>query len=94
MIDEYLTDNLSWQTHATGGAGRPVYDAPVIIKGRKHDRIRLVRDKTGAQVVSSAEGWTKSAIQIDDKIDGRIVLARGDQKTLDGILECYMFYLA
>lgn len=41
------------QRHEGEGAYGPVYAEPVTLKGLVEDEVRLVRDRTGAEVVSS-----------------------------------------
>lgn len=93
MIEDYFTDIKLWK-HVTGtdDYNQPTYEDKTI-DCKFNEKLKLVRDKTGQQVVSQAQVFCKESVQVDDLIDGRVVLSVGSMDGLDGITEGYEVYL-
>ncbi|MDF2884739.1 MAG: hypothetical protein K0R54_5309 [Clostridiaceae bacterium] len=93
MIEDYFTDKKVWR-HVTGtdDYNQPTYDDKTI-DCKFNQKIKLVRDKTGNQVVSQANVFCKDAVLIDDLIDGRVIISVLTLDGLDGIIEGYEVYL-
>lgn len=103
-MEDYCNQTVIWK-HITGSNeySESVYADPLTIKCRKEQKIRLVRNKTGEQVTSDtrlyipyplrdAEGWKLIAgysIEVDDLLDGRVVISILEQTDLDGKVEGY-----
>jgi hypothetical protein len=91
----YFTQTCSHEAQTgTGGDARPTYAAPATLACFRIDRNQLVRDRTGAQVVSTTEIRTGVQIGLDDQIDGRTVIATGVGRGLFGAVDFYKAYLA
>jgi len=75
------------------GSGRPLYDKDQTIKGLLNDRFQMIRDKTGAEVVSSGFAKVLATVETDDKINGRLVIGRNILKDFDGQGEGRAVYL-
>lgn len=90
MISDYCKQSALWK-HITGHDKytQPVYAAQISIKVRKEEKIRLVRDKKGVQVMSNTTYFTSSAIIVDDLLDGYTVIAVNPMTGLDGQIEGY-----
>ena len=89
MIEDYFVDKKLWK-HKTGvdDYNQPIYEDKTI-DCRFNQKIKLVRDKTGTQVVSQAQVYCKDAVTIDDLVDGRVVLSVLTLDGLDGQIEGY-----
>lgn len=89
MIEDYFTDKKVWR-HITGtdDYNQSTY-ADKTIDCKFNEKVKLVRDKNGNQVVSQATVFCKDAVRIDDLIDNRVVLAVLTLDGLDGIVEGY-----
>ena len=101
LLEVYLNQDLTWtpaQRNTDGtpkkdGSGRPLYDKDQTIRGLLNDRFQMIRDKTGAEVVSSGFAKVLQAVEIDDKINGRLVIGRNNLKDFDGQDEGRTVYL-
>lgn len=97
----YYNQNLTWtpaqrntdRATKKDGTGRVLYDSPVTIRGLLNDTYKKVIDKTGAEVVSSGTAQMDEAVEIDDKINGRIVIGIGIKKDFTGQDEGRVVYL-
>jgi len=101
LVREYLVDEVEWtpaQRNADGttkkdGSGRVLYDEPRPIKAKLVERYRLIRDRTGKEIVSSGHAVVLESVQIDDKINGRTVESVNTMKDLVGDPEGRTVYL-
>lgn len=101
LVREYLVDEVEWipaQRNADGttkkdGSGRVLYDEAKTIKAKLVERYRLIRDRTGKEIVSSGHAVVLESVQIDDKINGRIVESITTMKDLTGEPEGRTVYL-
>lgn len=102
LLAVYLNQNVAWspaQRNADGtpkrdGSGAKIfYFADQSIKALANEKIQMVRDKTGAEVVSSGFVKTLDRVQIDDKINGRVVIALTIHRDFDGQEEGRTVYL-
>lgn len=101
LVREYLVDEVEWTparrnpdgTTKKDGSGRVVYDEPKIIKAKLVERYRLIRDRTGKEIVSSGHVVVLEPVMIDDKINGRIVESVNIMKDLAGDSEGWTVYL-
>ena len=73
LVREYLVDEVEWipaQRNADGttkkdGSGRVLYDEAKIIKARLVERYRLIRDRTGKEIVTSGHlAWSWSRFRL------------------------------
>lgn len=95
MHSAYFKRTCSWTRCAGRGAdAKPTFAAAVVLPCFRIDKMQLVRDRTGAQVVSSTEIRCGTQIGLDDKIDGRTVVAVGVGRGLFGAVDFYKAYLA
>lgn len=83
MIEDYFNKTAEWK-HVTGtdDYNQSTYETrqiPCMII----DKIKLVRDKTGTQVVSSSQVFAVENIQLGDLINGRLVISIGSLDLLD-----------
>lgn len=101
LVREYMVDKVEWTpaqrnpdgTTKKDGSGRVLYDAPRIIKAKLIERYRLIRDRTGKEIVSSGHAVVLEPVMIDDKINGRIVESVTTMKDLAGEPEGRTVYL-
>lgn len=101
LLDVYLNQSLTWtpaQRNTDGttkkdGSGRVLYNSDLRIKGLLNNKFQMIRDKTGAEVVSSGFAKVKVMADIDDKINGRVVIGRNIHKDFDGQDEGRTVYL-
>lgn len=101
LLDVYLNQSLTWtpaQRNADGtpkkdGSGRVLYNSDLQIRGLLCEKFQMIRDKTGAEVVSSGFAKVKVPAEIDDKINGRLVIGINIHKDFDGQDEGRTVYL-
>ena len=101
LVREYLVDKVEWTpaqrnpdgTTKKDGSGRVVYGEAKTIKAKLVERYRLIRDRTGKEIVSSGHAVVLEPVQIDDKINGRIVEGVTTMKDLAGDSEGWTVYL-
>ena len=101
LLAVYLNQNITWtpaQRNTDGtpkkdGSGRVLYGEDQTIKGLLNDRFQMIRDATGKEVVSSGSVKTLAAVEIEDKINGRVVIGRNIHKDFDGQGEGRTVYL-
>lgn len=93
MLEDYFTDKKVWRHITdTDDYNQPTYTDETI-DCKFNEKITLVRDKTGNEVVSQSNVFCKDAIQVDELIDGRVVISVLPLSGLDGIIEGYRVYL-
>lgn len=93
MLVDYLNQEALWEyVTSTNEYNEKTYNNKTI-QCRKEDKIKLVRDKNGIQVVSNTTIYCKEPVQIDHKIDGRVVISIGTLTDLMGEIEGYEVYL-
>lgn len=101
LLDVYLNQSLTWtpaQRNTDGttkkdGSGRVLYNSDLRIKGLLNDKFQMIRDKTGAEVISSGFVKVRAPVEIDDKINGRAVIGRNIHKDFAGDDEGRTVYL-
>ena len=101
LVESYLVDEVEWTpaqrnedgTTKKDGSGRVLYDEPRPIKAKLVERYRLIRDRTGKEIVSSGHVVVLEPVMIDDKINGRIVESVNIMKDLAGAPEGRTVYL-
>lgn len=84
MSDYYDTTGVWKHVIGTDDYNQPTY-ANENVPCRIIDKVKLVRDKTGVQVVSMSTVFTDAIINVDDLFNGRVVIARKSMDSLDGI---------
>ncbi|MFA5432296.1 MAG: hypothetical protein WC319_05420 [Candidatus Paceibacterota bacterium] len=93
MLGNYATQNLILSKWAS----RNEYNEPMrtlsSIKGRKEEKLQLVVNSNGEQVLSSAFVMTEIEVNINDLIDGRMVIASSVITGLSGSTLWYEVYL-
>ncbi|NLW45830.1 MAG: hypothetical protein GXY86_00595 [Firmicutes bacterium] len=102
LTEDYYNEDLIWtpaQRNVDGttkkdGSGRVLYNTPQTIRGCLTEKIKLIRDKTGKEVVSSGHATLSESVGLDDKINGRLVIAVSAHKDLDGNDEGRTVYMA
>lgn len=102
LTEDYYNEDLAWtpaQRNVDGttkkdGSGRVLYSDPQTIRGCLTEKIKLIRDKTGKEVVSSGYATLSEPVELDDKINGRMVIALSNHKDLDGNDEGRTIYMA
>jgi len=92
MIANYLNQSASWQHVATTTEYNEHTYTTSTVKCRKETGFKLVRNAQGQEVVSSACYFTQSAVTVDDKLDGKLVIAVNSEVGLDGSIEFYEVY--
>lgn len=93
MIENYLNQSATWKHVATTNEyNEHTYAADATIKCRREMGFKLVRNKQGQEVVSSACYFTKSAVTVDDLLDGELVIAANGEVGLSGNIEFYECY--
>ena len=94
MLEEYANQSLTLAKHGTiSDCGEYPYTSTSTISGRKETGIKIVKNQYGQEVVSTSTVFTETDIDIDDKIDGDIVIAIDDAVDLDGVVLFNMAYL-
>jgi hypothetical protein len=102
ITEDYYNEDLVWipalrnldGSAKKGGDGRTLYASPRNIRGCLTEKIKIVRDKTGQEVTSSSNAALSEAVGLDDKINGRLVIALSNHKDLDGNSEGRTVYMA
>lgn len=101
LLDIYQNQDVKWTpairnadgTAKKDGSGRILYGDEITIKAMINDKFQMVRDKTGAEIVSSGFAHTTHQVEIDDKINGRVVIGRNIHKDFTGQDEGRTVYL-
>jgi hypothetical protein len=90
MMADYCNQKAMWK-HKTGNNeyNEATYADSVNIDVRKVEKITLVRNKSGVQVVSNTTVYTPTAVQVDDLIDDLVVITILSSPNLDGNIEGY-----
>jgi hypothetical protein len=94
MITEYMNQAVIWKAKgAVNDSNEPTYAADATIACRFEYKRRLVRNKTGEQVISEARLFTESPVKPDDLITfdsiDWVVIAVANQPDLDGTVLFY-----
>lgn len=93
MLEDYCNQKAIWKSKTgVNDCNESTYEEKEI-DCRKEEKIKLVRDKTGKEVVSNTTVYTPEPICVDDMVDGRIVIGVGTMTDLDGVIEGYEVYL-
>jgi len=95
ILKSYIEGHyVSWQQRTSiNSYNKPVYAAAASIEARKETGFKLIRNKEGKEVVSTAWIITETAISEGDKIDGYILMAVQPQKDLDDDTVGYEGYM-
>lgn len=101
LLEAYLNQDVTWTpaqrnsngTPKTDGSGKILYDTPQTIRANAVDGFKLIRDKTGQEVVSSGYAKVIKPVLIDDKINDRIVMSSAPMKGFSGEDEGRLVYL-
>lgn len=89
ILDDYLNQTITYEKYLkSDGLGNDLYDSPIVLPCSINDKIKLVRDKKGNQVVvnntiilNTKPGFT---LNVDDKLGGRVVINGSSITDLDG----------
>ena len=84
MLDRYANQSLTWKHFTAIDAYNEATYSSTTIKGRKETGFKLIRNSQGQETVSSAQVFTESAIEVNDLIDDKLVMAVDTQIKLDG----------
>ncbi|AGK97408.1 hypothetical protein [Clostridium pasteurianum] len=88
ILDEYLNQTITYEKYKqSDGLGNGSYEATIDLPCRIEDKIKLVRDKKGNQVVVNNTIYLKGSaltLNVEDKLGGRVVIAVGTITDLDG----------
>lgn len=93
MIEAYTNQTLILKKPASVNEYNEATYTSTKIKGRKEDGYKLIRNKYGEEVVSSARVFTKSLVETDDLIDDRLVISSEPLSDIDGATGFYTVYL-
>lgn len=92
MMSDYYDATGEWKHIAsTDDYNQSTYTTKTV-PCRIVDKMKLVRDKNGVQVVSMSTVFTDDAIKVDDLFNGRVVISVKTMDLLDS-LEGYEVYL-
>jgi hypothetical protein len=85
MMSDYYDATGEWK-HITGSDdyNQPTY-AILNVPCKIIDKMKLVRDKTGVQVVSMSTVFTDSPVIVDDLFNGRVVISVRTMDLLDSL---------
>lgn len=90
MIGEYANQTVRWKRVLTTNAYDEVLTkSETDIKVRLEDGFRIVRNSKGEEEVSSGRVFTETAVNADDYVDGRLVIAVSKQRMLNGGIGFY-----
>jgi len=93
LLDRYANQSLTWKhVTAINEYNEPTYSSTTI-KGRKETGFKMIRNSQGQESVSSAQVFTESAIEVNDLIDDKLVMAVDTQIKLDGAVGFREVYL-
>jgi hypothetical protein len=93
MINNYTNQTLTLKRPSTPNEYNESTYTSTKIKGRKEDGYKLIRNKYGEEVVSSARVFTKTSVETDDLIDDRLVISSEPLSDIDGATGFYTVYL-
>jgi len=93
MLEDYLNQTALWEYIENTNEYNEKICNNKTIKCRKEDKIKLVRDKDGIQVVSNSTVYCKEPVKVEHKIDGRVVITVATITDLLGEVEGYEVYL-
>lgn len=94
-FEKYLNQQATWLQHTSeyDEYNNPVTAAAQTIPVRKVSKTKIVKDKNGKEVVSTATVMTVADLNVDDIIDGKPVIATEEARDRDGNLEGKLAYL-
>jgi hypothetical protein len=93
MLTDYANQALTLQSvSSVNEYNEPTYTTATI-RGRKEDGFKLIRNAQGQEVVSSAFVMTETAVDVNDKIDGKFVIVVNTIPDLGGAVDHYEVYL-
>ena len=85
MLDSYTNQITTFEKNIGNDEyNKIVYLESVNIKVRKEKKVQKVRNKLGVEVISNTTIFTKTLINIDDKIDSELVINVMSMTDLDG----------
>jgi len=94
MLEDYLNQTALWEFIKNSNEYNEKTFDKTTINCRKEDKIKLVRDKDGTEVVSNSTVYCKEPVKVEHKIDGGLVIAVGTLTDLLGEIEGYEVYLS
>lgn len=90
MIKDYCNQKATWKHVIDSNEyDETVYADPVSIDCLKEEKIRLVRNKQGVEVVSDTKITTPSPVEVDDLLDERTAISVLTIRDLDGNVDGY-----
>ena len=85
VMSDYYDDTGVWKhISGTDDYNQPTYTT-LTVPCRVMDKIKLVRDKTGVQVVSMSTVYTDSPVIVDDLFNDRVVISVKVMDLLDSL---------
>ena len=93
ILSAYMNQTASWQHVSTlNEYNEPTYSTTTI-KCRKETGFKLVRNAQGQETTSSAQVFTEYSVEVNDKIDDKLVIAVDTQIDLGGLSKFREVYL-
>jgi len=93
MISAYANQTAIWRkVTSINEYNEPTY-ATSNIKCRKETGFKMIRNAQGQETVSSATVFTEAAVEVNDLLDGKVVIAVDVETTFSGsagFRECYL----
>lgn len=94
MLDDYANQSLTWVHVLTLNEYNEIATSTTTtIKGRKDTGLKLICNAQGQEILSTAYVATKSAITVNDNIDGKLVVSSEPAIDLDGRVLFWEVYL-
>lgn len=93
MYDDYFNQSLVWEDVISVDHYNEKTVLTTTLKGRLESGFKLVRNEQGEETVSSGVVFTRSAVSVNDKVDGRLVIASEPKRDLSGTIQFYEVYL-
>ena len=93
ILTQYANQSLAYLAWASENVyAEATYSTSATIKGRKQTTNKLIRTPDGKEVVAGAFILTQTAVNVKDKIDGRMVISSEPVPGLDGNTLFYEVY--
>ena len=94
MLSDYLTQQVTYEkVIASNAYGEKAYQTTTI-GCRKVDKNKLVRNKLGEVVTSSTCYYLLQCVDLNDRLDGKAIIAIEVMCGLDNVIEGYKVYVA
>lgn len=89
----YYNQSLTWES-VTGVSDTNVpTTSSTTIAGRMELGYRLIRNSLGEEIISTAVVFTDSEVEVNDFINGKLVISALPQISLNGTVHHYEIYL-